>query len=118
MRRWSNTKNYKQLGKFKKSHNAIVCCFTHRKENIHNTKIYLFVLLKKILFNGYGPIVRVLHSFLMHLKKLLKQTKRLRCTEQTFGLCGRRRGWDVSREQHRNMYIIYSETDHQPRLDA
>ena len=23
-----------------------------------------------------------------------------RCTEQTFGLCGRRRGWDVLREQH------------------
>ena len=23
-----------------------------------------------------------------------------------FGLCGRRQGWDVSREQHRNMYII------------
>ena len=35
-----------------------------------------------------------------------------------FGLCGRRRGWDVSREQHQNMYIIYGETDHQPRLDA
>ena len=29
-----------------------------------------------------------------------KQEKRHRCTEQTFGLCGRRRGWDVSREQH------------------
>ena len=29
-----------------------------------------------------------------------KQKKRQRCTEQTFGLCGRRRGWDVSREQH------------------
>ena len=27
-------------------------------------------------------------------------------SEQTFGLCGRRQGWDVSREQHRNMYII------------
>ena len=26
--------------------------------------------------------------------------------EQTFGLCGRGWGWDVSREQHRNMYII------------
>ena len=24
----------------------------------------------------------------------------------------------VSREQHRNMYIIQGETDHQPRLDA
>ena len=43
-----------------------------------------------------------------------KQKKRHRCTEQTFGLCGRRRGWDVSREQHQNLYIIYSETDHQP----
>ena len=39
-------------------------------------------------------------------------------TEQPFGLCGRRRGWDVSREQHRNMYIIKVETDHQHRLDA
>ena len=47
-----------------------------------------------------------------------KQKKRHRCTEQNFGLCGRRRGWDVSREQHLNMYIIYGETDHQPRLDA
>ena len=32
---------------------------------------------------------------------------RKRDTEQSFGLCGRRHGWDVSREQHRNMYIIY-----------
>ena len=44
-----------------------------------------------------------------------KQKTRHRCTEQTFGLCGRRRGWDVSREQHQNMYIIQGETDHQPR---
>ena len=27
-----------------------------------------------------------------------KQKKRHRCTEQTFGLCGRRQGWDVLRE--------------------
>ena len=44
-----------------------------------------------------------------------KQKKRHRCIEQTFGLCGRRRGWDVSREQHRNMHVI---KDHQPTLDA
>ena len=48
----------------------------------------------------------------MEFRKMLmktlyaKQKKRHRCIEQTFGLCGRRRGWDVSREQHRNMYII------------
>ena len=47
-----------------------------------------------------------------------KQKERHRCIEQNFGLCGRRRGWDVSREQHRNMYIIKGETDRQPRLDA
>ena len=47
-----------------------------------------------------------------------KQKKRHGCTEQTFGLCGRRRGWDVLREQHQNMYTIKGETDHQPRLDA
>ena len=41
-----------------------------------------------------------------------KQKKRHRCIEQTFGLCGGRREWDVSREQRRKMYIIYSETDH------
>ena len=60
----------------------------------------------------------------MEFRKMLmitlyaKQKMRHRWIEQTFGLCGRRRGWDVSREQHQNMYIIYGETDHQPRLDA
>ena len=29
-----------------------------------------------------------------------KQRKRHGCTDQTFGLCGRRRGWDVLKEQH------------------
>ena len=47
----------------------------------------------------------------------MQNRQRQRYTDQTFGLCGRRRGWDVSNEQHRNMYIIKGETDHQPRLD-
>ena len=47
-----------------------------------------------------------------------KQKKRHRCTDQTFELCGRRQAWDVSKEQHQNMYIFQGETDHQPRLDA
>ena len=29
-----------------------------------------------------------------------RQEKRHRCKEQTFGLCGRRQGWDDLREQH------------------
>ena len=47
-----------------------------------------------------------------------KQKKKHRFTEQTFGLCGRRQWWDVSREQHGTMYIIKGETDHQPSLDT
>ena len=48
----------------------------------------------------------------------MQNRKRDTYTEQTFRFSGRRRGWDVLREQHRNMYIIKGETDHQPRLDA
>ena len=33
-----------------------------------------------------------------------RQQKRQRCIEQTFGLCGRGRGWDDLREWHWNMY--------------
>ena len=47
-----------------------------------------------------------------------RQQKRHRCKEQTFGLCGRRWGWDDLREQHWNMYITTCETDHQSRFDA
>ena len=47
-----------------------------------------------------------------------RQKKRHRCTEHTFELYGRRRGWDDLRGQHRNMYIIKFETDHQSMLDA
>ena len=47
-----------------------------------------------------------------------EQKKRHRFIEQSFRLCVRRRGRDVSREQHRNMYTIKGETDYQPRLDA
>ena len=36
-----------------------------------------------------------------------KQTKRHRCTEQTFGLCGRRRGWDVSRKNSIETCILF-----------
>ena len=39
----------------------------------------------------------------------VRQQKRHRCKEQTFGLCGRRQGWDDLREYHWNMYITICE---------
>ena len=47
-----------------------------------------------------------------------RQQKRHRCIEQSFGLCGRRQGWDDLSESHWNMYIIICETDRQSRFDA
>ena len=44
--------------------------------------------------------------------------KRHRCIEQSFGLCGRGRGWDDLREWHWNMYNIIYETNHQSRFNA
>ena len=48
----------------------------------------------------------------MEFRKMLmitlyaEQKKRHRCIQPSFRLCGRRRGWDVSREQHRNVYYL------------
>ena len=46
----------------------------------------------------------------------VREKKRHRCIEQTFGVYGRRRGWDDLREQHRNMYIILCKMNHHPSL--
>ena len=48
----------------------------------------------------------------------VRQKKRHRCIEQSFGLCGRGRGWDDLGGWHWNMYNIICETNHQSRFDA
>ena len=47
-----------------------------------------------------------------------RQQKRHRCIEQSFGLCGRGRGWDDLEEWHWTMYFIICEMTHQSRFDA
>ena len=46
-----------------------------------------------------------------------RQEKRHKCIEQSFGLCGRGRGWDDLGECHGNMYNIYK-MNCQSRFDA
>ena len=48
----------------------------------------------------------------------MRQQKRHWCIEQSFGLCGRVRGWDDLGEWHWNMYNIIYETSRQSRFDA
>ena len=47
-----------------------------------------------------------------------RQQKRHWCIEQSFGLCGRGRGWDDLGESHWNMYNTLYETSRQSRFDA
>ena len=48
----------------------------------------------------------------------MRQQKRHWCIEQSFGLCGRGRGWDDLGEWHWNMYNIIYETSRQSKFDA
>ena len=56
----------------------------------------------------------------MDWKKALymRQQKRHWCIEQSFGLCGRGRGWNDLGEWHWNTYNIIYETSRQSRFDA
>ena len=47
-----------------------------------------------------------------------RKQKRHWCIEQSFGLCGRGRGWDDLGEWHWNTCNIIYETSHQSRFDA
>ena len=47
-----------------------------------------------------------------------RQQKRHQCIEQSFGLCGRGRGWDDLGEYHGNMYNIIYEANSQSRFDT
>ena len=47
-----------------------------------------------------------------------RQQRRHRCIEQSYGLCGRGRGWDDLGEWHWNMYSIIYEMSRQSRFDA
>ena len=48
----------------------------------------------------------------------VRQQKRHRCKEQSFGLCGRGQGWDALGEWRWNMYVIICETNCQSRFDT
>ena len=48
----------------------------------------------------------------------MRDSKRDRCVEQSFGLCGRGQGLDDLREWHWTMCIIICEMDRQPRFNS
>ena len=92
------------------------------KKNSFESVLMRWMKLKPIIQSEVSQKEK--HQYNMEFRKMVtiilyaRQKKRHRCIEQTFGLYGRRRGWDDLKEQHQNMNIIKCETDRQSRLDA
>ena len=70
------------------------------------------ILLIIQLINLFISLLSVLKPFSLHI--LVTQ----KCIEQSFGLCGRGRGWDDLGELHSNMYNIIYEMSRQSRFNA
>ena len=75
------------------------------KTNAFESVLMRWMKLEPIVQSEVSQKEKHQYSILMHIymefRKMVtitlyaKQKKRHRCTKQTFGLCGRRRGWDV-----------------------
>ena len=72
-----------------------------RKTPIQYTNTYIWNLERWVMITLY-----------------VRQQKRHRCIEQSFGLCGRGQGCDDLGEWHWNMYNIIYEMNHQSRFEA
>ena len=84
-------------------HNGILAI----KKNSFESVLTRWMKLEPIIQSEVSQKDKHQYSILsMEFKKMVtialyaKQKKRHRCIEQTFGLCERRRVWDVLREQH------------------
>ena len=81
-------------------------------------------LTRRTFFSKVISLLFNMLSIYMEFRKMAtitlytRQQKRHWCIEQSFGLCGRGRGWDDLGEWHWNMYNIIYEKSRQSRFDA
>ena len=75
------------------------------KKNPFESVLMRWMKLEPIIQSEVSQKEKHQHSILMYMefRKMVMtlyvtQQKRQRCKEQTFGLCGKRRGWDDLRE--------------------
>ena len=87
--------------------------------HIYMEFIYLFIFKFYLFF--YFLNFKIFNSYMRMMVMITlyaRQQKKHRCIEQSFGLCGRGRGWDDLGEWHWNMYNTICETNHQSRFKA
>ena len=63
------------------------------KKNAFESVLMMWMKLEPIIQSEVSQREKHQYSILMHML-YVRQQKRHRCKEQTFGLCGKRRGWD------------------------
>ena len=74
--------------------------------------------IKRCLLLGRQVMTNIDSILIITITLYTRQQKRHWCIEQSFGLCGRGRGWDDLGEWHWNTYNIIYETSRQSRFDA
>ena len=81
--------------------------YSATKNNTFESVLMRWMKLEPIIRSEVSQKEKHQYSILTHIYEFIKmvmmtlyvrQQKRHRCKEQTFGLCGRRRGWDDLRE--------------------
>ena len=82
--------------------------------------VYFFCQKQTYLIGLINFEIYYLHYIIKMIMITLyvRQQKRHRRIDQSFGLCGRGRGWDDLGEWHWNMYNIICETNPQSRFNA
>ena len=76
------------------------------KKNIFESVLMRWMKLEPIIHSEVSQKEKHLYSIFMHIygiRKMVMATlyadsKRHRCEKQTFGLCGRKQGWEYLRE--------------------
>ena len=98
------------------------------KKNTFESVLMRWMKLEPIIQSEVSQKEKHQYSILTHIymefRKMVtitlcaRQQKRHRCIEQSFGLCGRGRGWDDLGKWHWNTYTIIYEMNHQSRFNA
>ena len=97
------------------------------KKNTFESVLMRWMKLEPIIQSEVSQKEKYQYSILIHIWNLerslmitlyARQQKRQRCVEQSFGLCGRGRGWDDLGEGHWNMYNIICEMNRQSGFNA
>ena len=97
-------------------HNVYCSIIKGKSKESYGMKFWFFIY--QICSLGKSLNLSECQFWFLTITLCTRQQKRHWCIEQSYGLCGRGRGWEDLGEWHWNMYNIMYETSCQSRFDA